>query len=116
MPQFVSRIGTGKARENGEEGERCRDSRRRRCQPKKTFGFKEKYWNQAVLEAAFGGFEPFGVEALCDGCGRCCLVKLEDEDTGEIHFTNIVCRLFETQSCRCSDYAGRKPRFPTVSS
>ncbi|MBN9082290.1 MAG: YcgN family cysteine cluster protein [Rhizobiales bacterium] len=51
-------------------------------------------------------------EALCDGCGRCCLVKLEDEDTGKIHFTDIVCRLFEAKSCRCSDYPGRKAKVP----
>lgn len=51
-------------------------------------------------------------EALCDGCGRCCLVKLEDEDTGDIHFTNISCRLLDTGSCRCSDYPRRKAKVP----
>lgn len=50
-------------------------------------------------------------ESLCDGCGKCCLNKLEDWDTGEIHFTNIACTLFDDKTCRCSDYADR---FATV--
>ncbi len=50
-------------------------------------------------------------ESLCDGCGRCCLNKLEDWDTGEIAWTNIGCTLLDGESCRCRDYENR---FATV--
>jgi len=51
-------------------------------------------------------------ESLCDGCGRCCLVKLEDEDTSEIHFTDIGCKLLDGKTCRCLDYKRRHARVP----
>jgi hypothetical protein len=51
-------------------------------------------------------------EALCDGCGKCCLNKLEDADTGEVWFTRIACRLLDDDTCRCSNYAIRKMIVP----
>jgi uncharacterized cysteine cluster protein YcgN (CxxCxxCC family) len=52
-------------------------------------------------------------ESLCDGCGLCCLTKLQDEDTNEIHYTRVVCPYSDLQTGQCSDYTNRSVNVPT---
>ena len=63
----------------------------------------EPYWRTKSLEE----MDEREWEGLCDGCARCCLNKLEDWDTGELHFTSVACTLLEDKTCRCRQYEQR---------
>ena len=65
---------------------------------------RKRFWEKLPL----GDMTAEEWEALCDGCGNCCLIKLEDEDTGNFLFTNVSCRLLDTKTCQCGNYALRK--------
>jgi uncharacterized protein len=66
------------------------------------------FWKQKTLET----MTLAEWESLCDGCGKCCLAKLEDEDTAEIYWTSVACRLFDAGTCQCSNYVQRKKFVP----
>ena len=67
-----------------------------------------RFWEAKPLAALDRG----EWEALCDGCGKCCVHKLEDEETGELHPTNVACRLLDRRSGRCTDYRRRHAYVP----
>lgn len=69
---------------------------------------EQKFWASKSLE----DMTPEEWESLCDGCGKCCLLKLEDEDTGDIAYTRLHCRLLDAGTCQCSDYQNRKTLVP----
>ena len=51
-------------------------------------------------------------ESLCDGCAKCCLLKLQDQDTEQVFYTSVACKLLDLQTCSCTDYQNRNSRVP----
>ncbi len=68
---------------------------------------RPKFW-----ELPLADLTPAEWEALCDGCGKCCLNKLEYEDTGELAFTRVACKLLDGEACRCLKYETRHKYVP----
>ena len=68
----------------------------------------QKFWQQKTLiEMSKAEWE-----SLCDGCGKCCLVKLQDEETDEVAYTNVVCQYSNTENCQCTEYQRRNELVP----
>jgi uncharacterized cysteine cluster protein YcgN (CxxCxxCC family) len=71
-------------------------------------GLRPRFWETVPMKK----LTPAEWEALCDGCGKCCLNKLEDAETGEVALTRVACRLLDDQTCRCAQYPIRHQFVP----
>lgn len=69
---------------------------------------KDKFWQELSLSEMTRA----QWESLCDGCGRCCLHKIEYEDTNEIYFTDVACRYLDEETCQCPHYGVRQSKVP----
>ncbi|ARQ03057.1 hypothetical protein CAK95_18880 [Pseudorhodoplanes sinuspersici] len=76
--------------------------------PKARAADDRPFWKRKTLDE----MTPAEWESLCDGCGRCCLNKLEEEDTGKLFFTDVACKLLDHESCRCKNYKTRFKKVP----
>ena len=71
-------------------------------------GIQQEFWKNKQMSE----MSKVEWEALCDGCGKCCLNKLENDETGEVHYTKIACKLLDNESCKCSQYTIRHQFVP----
>ena len=85
-----------------------RNSRRKRAQVAASEPLEDGYWRKKTLVE----LNEQEWESLCDNCGKCCVISLEDEDTGELYLTDVSCKLFDSKACGCGDYANRKQYVP----
>lgn len=69
---------------------------------------RERFWERFPLSE----LDDQEWEALCDGCARCCLLKLQDEDSGDVYYTDLACRYLDDEQCRCTVYSERTRRVP----
>jgi len=73
---------------------------------------QEKLDVEHIINAPLNELSDSEWEALCDNCGRCCLIKLEDDETDEVFYTNMICRLYDIEKGQCSNYRNRKEKVP----